>query len=101
MSESKEVENDFQLFVLFGISQPNTNGFVDGGKQIRVAGKYLTQNITQQNGNARIFELTSSKFQSPLLLVEMDKNILHFLAPDRSFIVGNGGFSYLLNKVRL
>ncbi len=100
MSESVGELNTFQLFALFGISQPNTNGFVHGGQKIRITGKYLTHDKTDQNPNARIFELTSKKFQSPLLLMEMDKNILHFVALDRSFLVGNGGWSFLLNKVR-
>ena len=100
MSESEVGVNTFQLYALFGISQPNTNGFVQGGEKIRITGKYLTHDKTDLNTNSRIFELTSVKFQSPLLLMEMEQNVLHFVALDRSFLVGNGGYSYLLNKVR-
>lgn len=82
----------YQLTALYGVSQPNTNGFIGGGEKISVTGKYTARN--------NLYRLTAENLQWPIFLIVMDKNILHFADSTKKFIVGNGGFGYVLNKVK-
>jgi hypothetical protein len=49
---------------------------------------------TKPNPSAVVYELNEF-----VALVEIDHNILHVLNPDRSLMVGTGGWSYTLNRV--
>ena len=99
LSESKNDPAVFQLTVLYGESQPNTNGFKGGGKKIEAAGKYTVNNKTNERTHLNVYNLHSEKFTTSLFLIQMDDNILHFADSAKKFIVGNGGFGYVLNRM--
>ena len=90
----------FQATVLYGPDKPGTNGFRDGGTRILLNGIYHTQYGAASNAKAKVYYLQASQLPAPLLLIVMDDNILHFLTPDKRFIVGNGGFGYALNRIQ-
>lgn len=100
LSLQKNSDASFQLTALYGESQPNTNGFIGGGKQIEVNGKYAISYGVGTNPNAKVYYLHGDKSQSSLLLIEMDTNILHFVDANKNFIVGNGGWGYVLNRLK-
>jgi hypothetical protein len=86
----------FQLTALYGESQPNTNGFIGGGKKIEVHGKYTIG----PGPGAKIYSLHAEGLESSLLLIQMDNNIFHFADARKKFIVGNGGWGYVLNRIQ-
>ncbi len=100
LSFQKSIPDSFQLTALYGESQPNTNGFIGGGKKIVVNGKYAINYGSGANPNAKVYSLNGDKLQSSLLLIEMDSNILHFADANKNFIVGNGGWGYVLNRIK-
>ena len=79
---------EFNLSCSYGISKPNTNGFIDE-KKITLKGvvnfkdRVLTLNRTGKN----------------LSMLVLNDNILHLLNRDGSMMVGNGGWSYTLNAI--
>ena len=80
-------ENTFRLNCEYGIGKPNTNGFINR-KEINLLGSlkkessyYYLQNTTKT-----------------LALRQLNSNLLHILAADKTFLVGNGGWSYVLNN---
>ena len=77
-----------------------TNGFIGGGKKIVVNGKYAINYGAGTNPNAKVYYLNEDKLQSPILLIEMDSNILHFADANKDFIIGNGGWGYVLNRIK-
>jgi hypothetical protein len=90
--------DSFHLSILHGESQPNTNGFKDGGKRIITSGTFkLTQNTHQDTG-LPVYQLVTNNFTSPLFLVQMDTNVFHLADNNRKLLVGNGGWGYVLNK---
>ncbi len=62
-------------------------------------GNYVFTNGTNENPNYRVLNLTAPQLKSPLLLIVMDSNILHFADHDKRFLVGNGGWGYVLNRL--
>jgi hypothetical protein len=74
----------------YGISKPNTNGFINGGKKISFNGavKFTTTHYIVHN-----------RSQS-LKLAILNDNLLHIAAADNSLLKGNGGWSYALNNLK-
>lgn len=94
-------QNDSAAFILsalYGESQPNTNGFKNGGKKIDVSGNYTISQGMKGNPHVNVYHLNGKKVQSAFLVAEMDHNILHFIDDEKKFIVGNGGWGYALNR---
>lgn len=95
-------ENDsatFSLKVLYGESQPNTNGFKGGGKMIELSGSYTTSVGIKESTSAKLYLLKPDQLESAIALVELDPNILHFVDKNKDFITGNGGYGYVLNRL--
>lgn len=83
-------EKTYLLKINFGESEPNTNGFKNGGEKLSLTGVYT------QKGN--VYELRNEKTQSAISLVKLNENLFHLLTPDNKLMIGNGGWSYTLNK---
>lgn len=81
-------DKDYKLECNYGIGKPNTNGFMSGGKTIKLTGELKKDKNTYYllNGN------------SSLGMLELNENLLHLLNKDKHMLVGNGGWSYTLCK---
>ena len=90
----------FQLTALYGEGQNNTTGFIGGGKKITVTGNYSIEVGLNESQNLKVYRLNGEMLQSALFLIEMDNNIFHFADNNKKFIVGNGAFGYVLNRIK-
>jgi hypothetical protein len=86
-----EAANTFGLQLLYGKSQPNTPGFWGGGKTKEINGHY---NLISK----KEYQFHSPEFKEPVSFIKVGENLLHLLAPDKSMLIGNGGWSYTLNR---
>ena len=100
LSLQKNSPDTFQLTALYGEIQNNTNGFKGGGKKIVINGKYVISNAASANPTAKVYYLQGNQVLSPIVLIEMDGNIFHFADANKNFLVGNGGWGYVLNKIQ-
>jgi len=100
LQNRKAGKGQFEAIVFYGVDKPGTNGFMDGGTRLALTGTYTLQNGAAANAKAKVYHLQAAQLSALLLLIEMDNNILHFLTPDKHFIVGNGGFGYVLNRIQ-
>lgn len=89
----------FHMKVNWGESKPNTNWFKKANK-IEVNGTLTVSNEIKDNPNRKLYRLSADKFSTPVLLAEMNENVLHFLDNNQNLIVGNGGWGYVLNKLK-
>jgi hypothetical protein len=87
-----------QLSYNYGESQNNTNGFKQGGTNRRLSGKYYL--VKSNTSGIRRFHIRSNDNVVELWLMEMDKNIFLFTDVEGKLLVGNAGYSYVLNRVR-
>jgi hypothetical protein len=92
-------EGSFKLLVNYGQSKPNTNGFMNGGFMIETKGKYSITPGFNENPKAAFLTLKADGLYSPLFLIEMDQNILHFTDSNHHYLAGNGGWGYVLNRM--
>lgn len=84
----------YVLNIVFGEGQPNTRGFKGGGETISIRGKYTVS----KKPRGEIYELRIEKTPTPISLVRLNENLFHLLTPDNKPMVGNGGWSYTLNR---
>ena len=61
-------------------------------------GKWAIVRGAKTNPDAVVYQLDSDKAQGSLLLLKADDNILFFLSKEKNLLVGNGDFSYTLNR---
>ena len=61
-------------------------------------GKWKVTKGTKTDPNAIVYQLDAFDSDGPIFLLKADRNILFFLANDRSLLVGNEDFSYTLNR---
>lgn len=87
----KIVLNDtaYQLYCNYGISKPNTAGFIGDGKKIELNGRLGEEKnyCVLWNGSKR------------LKMAVLNTNIFHVMDADSHLLVGNGGWSYSLNRI--
>lgn len=90
----------FSLTAVYGLSQPSTTGFINGGTQVEATGKWLMTKGTQANPDAVVYQLNPDQPALSLSFVKMDDKIIHLLYNDKSLMIGNAGYSYTFNKAK-
>lgn len=90
--------NTFILNVVSGEGQPNTSGFKGGGEKRSFAGKYTVAERKNGTLNAEIYQLKTDKSLPAISLIKLNDNLFHLLTPAGKLMVGNGGWSYTLNR---
>lgn len=83
-------KSSFVLNLHYGLSMPNTLGFMPDSIKLRITGTYTVD--TNQ------YTLTSKRFKMPLQFTRISDNIFHILSSDKELLVGDGGWSYTLNR---
>lgn len=81
----------FTLHALYGMTVPNTQGLVNGGTKAEFQGNWGASNGAQ-------LRLTIRASQRTLQLRRLDDNLLHIEDGQGALLVGNGGWSYTLNR---
>jgi hypothetical protein len=79
----------YELQCNYGIGKPNTNGFINGGKQVALKGECRKEKNTYQFKNGT----------KTLKAVELNTDLLHLLNEDKTLMIGNGGWSYTINNI--
>ena len=90
--------NTFVLNVNFGESQPNTLGFKEGGEKRLYEGTYTVFKRRNNTLNGEIYHLKSNNLSGDILIVKLNDNLFHLLTPQNKLMIGNGGWSYTLNR---
>ena len=97
LSDEDTKKRAFALSIQYGESQPNTLGFVNGGQKKSINGLYA---ISQSHGivNGEVYHLKSADLRTEMLIVKLTDNIFHILNSQKQLMIGNGGWSYTLNR---
>ena len=81
----------FTLRALYGMTVPNTQGLAGGGTKGEFQGNWGAMNRAQ-------LRLTIRGSQRTLQVRRLDDNLLHIEDEHGALLVGNGGWSYTLNR---
>ena len=87
-------DNSFILNIHFGESKPNTMGFKDNGENRVLKGTFSVS----QSGSFKVYHLKSTNSSAKILLAKLNENLFHLLTPQSQLMIGNGGWSYSLNR---
>lgn len=90
--------DSFEITATYGESKPNANGFMKA-ERFLAKGRYALTKGTSESPADSVLNLNAPELKSPLLLIVMDSNILHFADHNKRFLVGNGGWGYVLNRL--
>lgn len=91
-------KNAFVLDIIYGESQPNTLGFKGDGRKQIIKGTYLITKNQENNHFKEVYQLRSDARSEKIALVKLNENLFHILTPQNQLMVGNGGWSYSLNR---
>jgi hypothetical protein len=81
-------DNNYALDCHYGISKPNTNGFMNDGKKISIKGSFYKEKNNYHFSNVG----------KTLRMLELNGSLLHILDDNNHMLRGNGGWSYTLNS---
>lgn len=79
----------FKVELQYGISKPDTKDFITPKSKI-FQGKFIVK--------SGVYILKSSSLAMDLKFIKINDHLFHFLGNDESLLVGNGGWSYVLNN---
>lgn len=100
LNETNSNEKTFSLKIAFGVSQPNTLGF-KVEERLAFDGTYMIAPSKNKILHGVIYHLKSSSLASDIMMVRLNENIFHLLTPQHRLMIGNGGWSYTLNRKEL
>jgi hypothetical protein len=81
--------NKYSMTCNYGIGKPNTKGFYNGGKIVKIDGEFTREK------NYLVLVNEGKK----LILVELNQTLLHIADEKKNLLVGTGGWSYTLSKL--
>lgn len=84
----------YKLSYTYGMSKPNTTGFMNGGTSLEKEGKWVS--LTESN--REIFRLNSDTPEIAINFVKLQDNLLHLVDAQGKLMIGHGGWSYTLNR---
>lgn len=87
----------FVLDIAYGESKPNTLDFKSAGKQT-IKGTHLIVKNQMENRFKEIYQLKSDDLPEIISIVKINENLFHILTPQKQLMIGNGGWSYSLNR---
>ena len=91
-------KNAFTLEIAYGESQPNTLGFKDGGQKQTIKGIFTISRNEGSKSFKYVYHLKSSSLPEKISLVKLNENLFHILTSQNQLMIGNGGWSYTLNR---
>jgi len=87
----------FVLDIAYGESKPNTLDFKSAGKQT-IKGTYLIVKNQEDSRFKEIYQFKSNDLPEIISIVKINENLFHILTPEGKLMIGNGGWSYSLNR---
>ncbi len=90
----------YQLHAAYGLPKQNTTGLIGTGTLIDIEGDWRIIKGMEVDESAIVYELNPDTPESAIYFVKLDDNLLHVLSSEKRLMVGNGGWSYTLNRTK-
>ena len=89
----------YSLNSAYGLPKPNTNDLIDGGTSIVMEGKWTITSGTKSDPDATVYQLNPDDPQTTVSFQKINENMIHVLNGEKTMLVGNGAWSYTLNRM--
>lgn len=88
----------YKLHYVYGLGKPGTPGFIDGGNQRDMKGKWEIVTGTPSNPHAIVYQLHDSQSNKIISFLKLNDDLLHLLDASQHLMVGSAAWSYTLNR---
>jgi hypothetical protein len=88
----------YKLDYVYGLPEPGTNRVLGGGTKVSREGKWTTVTGRRTSPGTLFYQLDPEKPEESISFLRVDENLLHLLDRGKNLMVGNGGWSYTLNR---
>ena len=89
----------YSLKSAYGLSKQGTNGLIGGGTSIVMEGKWTIRTGTKVDPEAIVYEINADDAQGTVSFQKINDNLIHVLNSEKTLLVGNGAWSYTLNRM--
>jgi len=96
--KANATEDTFSLNIIYGEGEPGTPGFKNGGEKGEIRGSYSVTKSNDQKLHGVIYHLKSIQLPGEISFVKLNENLYHLLTSSAELMIGNGGWSYSLNR---
>ncbi len=83
----------------FGRSKQGTNDLIGGGTSIEMQGAWTIITGTKNDPKATVYQINSDNPQTTVSFQKINDNLIHVLSNEKTLLVGNGAWSYTLNRM--
>jgi len=97
--QSTKTPTTYKLHSIYGLPEPGTTGFIGGGKQIDIEGKWTIDKSTAPPGRKIVYRLEDSGTKKVISFLRLSDNVLHLLDSDQQLMIGSAAWSYTLNRI--
>lgn len=89
----------YSLKSAYGLSKPNTNDLAGGGTSISMEGSWTITKGTTSDPDAMVYQINPDDPETTVFFLRVNENLLHVLDAEKEMLVGNGAWSYTLNRM--
>lgn len=89
----------YKLVVKYGMGKQGSRDFAEGARTIELKGKWIIDTAFSDNDAAVVYQLNPENSPLSLSFIRQGPNLLHLLDRDRRLVIGNGAWSFTLNRV--
>ena len=89
----------YRLKSAYGLPKQNTNDLVGGGTPVEMEGTWTITTGTRTDPDAVVYQINPDDPQTRVSFLKVSDDLLHVLNSDKSLLVGNGAWSYTLNRM--
>lgn len=89
----------YSLKSAYGLPKQGTNDLVDGGTPISMEGTWTITAGTKTDPDAIVYQLNGNDPQTTVSFLKINEDLLHVLSSEKILLVGNGAWSYTLNRL--
>lgn len=89
----------FSLKTSYGLSKQGTNDLIDGGTSISMEGNWRLAAGTKNDPEAAIYQIDPDDPQTTISFLRVNEDLIHVLDREQAMLVGNGAWSYTLNRM--
>jgi hypothetical protein len=89
----------YSLMSTYGMAKPNTNDLIDGGTPVEMEGTWTITTGTKNDPEATVYQLNANDSQTTVSFLKVSDDMIHVLSSEKTLLVGNGAWSYTLNRM--
>ena len=89
----------YSLKTAYGRSKQGTNDLIGGGTSISMEGKWTITIGTKSDPHATVYQISPDDPETSVSFQKINDNLIHVLSTEKAMLVGNGAWSYTLNRM--